>query len=50
VSLYESPPPVKTQIQATLLRIDCDAKGITFVVKSNDRLRKLSVDSFRHME
>ncbi len=44
------PAAGETQIQATLVRIDCDAKGITFVVKANDRLRKLSVDSFRHME
>jgi tetratricopeptide (TPR) repeat protein len=44
------PAAGELQIQATLVRIDCDAKGITFVVKAGDRLRKLSVDSFRHME
>lgn len=44
------PAAGETRIQATLVRIDCDAKGITFVVKADDRLRKLSVDSFHHME
>jgi hypothetical protein len=44
------PAAGETQIQATLVRIDCDAKGITFVVKAQDRLHKLSTDSFHSME
>ena len=40
----------ETQTQATLVRIDCHARGITFVVKIADRVRKLSTDSFSHME
>jgi tetratricopeptide (TPR) repeat protein len=36
----------ETQAQGTLVRIDCDAKGITFTVKSNGRTLKLKTDSF----
>ena len=42
--------PGETQAQGTLTRIDCDAKGITFVVKVNDRLLKLNTDDFKHIE
>jgi FimV-like protein len=38
----------ETQEQGTLTRIDCDAKGITFVVKVNDRLLRLNTDAFEH--
>lgn len=38
----------ETQTQGTLTRIDCDAKGITFVVKVNGRLLKLNTDTFLH--
>jgi len=31
------------------VRIDCDAKGITFTVRINDRLLKLKTDSFSHV-
>jgi len=44
------PATGEIQTQATLMRIDCDAKGITFVVKIADRFHKLSTDSFSHME
>ena len=43
------PAAGETQAQATLVRIDCDARGITFVVKIGDRFRRLSTDSFSHM-
>ena len=43
------PAAGETQAQATLVRIDCDARGITFVVKIADRFRKLNTDSFSHM-
>ncbi len=42
--------PGETQAQGTLTRIDCDAKGITFVVKINERLFKLHTDRFEHLE
>lgn len=38
----------ETQEQGVLTRIDCDAKGITFVVKVNERLLKLNTDVFEH--
>ena len=38
----------ETQTQGALTRIDCDAKGITFVVKVADRLLKLNTDTFRN--
>ena len=38
----------ETQTQGTLTRIDCDAKGITFVVKVNDRILRLNTDTFQH--
>ena len=38
----------ETQTQGALTRIDCDARGITFVVKVGDRLLKLNTDTFQH--
>jgi tetratricopeptide (TPR) repeat protein len=38
------------QVQGTLLRIDCDAKGITFLLKLDDRLLRLRSDSFEHID
>src|SRR6185503_835235 len=38
----------ETRTQGSLIRIDCDAKGITFVVKVGDRLLKLNTDTFQH--
>lgn len=38
----------ETQTQGMLTRIDCDAKGITFVVKVGDRMLKLNTDTFQH--
>jgi FimV-like protein len=42
------PATGETQEQGMLTRIDCDAKGITFVVKVNERLLKLNTDVFEH--
>jgi DNA-binding transcriptional ArsR family regulator len=39
----------ETQVQGTLLRIDCDAKGITVVVKVDDRTLKLHTDRFENL-
>jgi hypothetical protein len=43
------PATGERQIQGTLTRIDCDAKGITFILKVSDHLLKLGADSFSHM-
>ena len=43
------PAAGETQAQGTLLRIDCEPRSITFVVRINQRLLKLSTDSFRHL-
>lgn len=40
------PAAGETQTQAILARIDCDAKGITFVLKIEDRLLRLKAASF----
>jgi hypothetical protein len=44
------PAAGETQIQGTLARIDCDAKGITFVVRINERLLKLRTNSFSQVD
>ncbi len=44
----KKPATGEMQTQGTLTRIDCDAKGITFVVKVNDRFLKLTTDTFQH--
>jgi predicted Zn-dependent protease len=38
------------QIQGTLVRIECDAKGITFIVKLDDRMLKLRSASFDNIQ
>ena len=38
------------RVQGTLLRLECDAKGITFVVKVEDRLLKLRTDRFESIQ
>lgn len=43
------PAAGETQVQGALARIDCDAKGITFVVRIKEHLIKLTTDSFRHV-
>ena len=44
------PADGEAQVQGTLVRIDCDAKGITFIIKTDDRLLKLKTDSFQHID
>ena len=44
------PAAGETQTQGRLARIDCDAKGITFIVRINERLLKLGTDSFRSVD
>ena len=43
------PAAGETQTQGKLARIDCDAKGITFLVRINERLLKLKSDSFSYV-
>lgn len=44
------PKAGEIQAQGTLVRIECDEKGITFVVKLVDRMVKLRAASFRSVE
>ncbi len=41
-----TPAAGETQLQGVLIRIDCDARGITFVVKVGDRLLRLKTNNF----
>jgi predicted Zn-dependent protease len=45
-------PPAEGEkrVQGSLVRIDCDAKGITFVIKIDDRLVKLHTDKFQNVQ
>jgi FimV-like protein len=43
------PAAGETQAQGTLMRIDCDGKSISFIVKANDRLFKLNTATFDEM-
>src|SRR5204863_7907528 len=49
-SSLRKPATGETQAQGALTRIDCDAKGIIFVVKINERLLKLHTDRFEHLQ
>jgi predicted Zn-dependent protease len=44
------PAAAETQAQGTLVRIDCDAKGITFNVKVNGNILRLRTESFRNVD
>lgn len=44
------PAEGETQVEGTLVRLDCDAKGITFVVKVGERLLKLHAESFEQLD
>ena len=48
--VLRKPAAGETQLQATLVRIDCDKKAITFTIKTGDRLLRLRTDSFDHVE
>jgi hypothetical protein len=49
-AVLRKPAKGETQLQATLVRIDCDAKGIIFVIKTGKELLKLRTDKFEHVE
>ena len=44
------PATGERQIQGLLTRIDCDAKGITFIIKLGGRMLKLGTESFQRMD
>jgi tetratricopeptide (TPR) repeat protein len=44
------PQPGETQTQGTLVKVDCDEKGMTFVIKLADRQIKLRASSFREVK
>jgi tetratricopeptide (TPR) repeat protein len=48
--VLRKPEVGEKRVQGSLVRIDCDAKGITFVVKVEDRLLKLHTDRFESIQ
>jgi FimV-like protein len=44
------PQAGETQVQGLLVRIDCDAKIITFIVQVGDRMLKLTTTGFEHVD
>ncbi len=44
------PAEDETQLEGTLVRIDCDAKGLTFSIKVADRVLRLRAQSFEHLD
>jgi len=48
-AVLRKPAKGETQLQATLVRIDCYAKGIVFVIKTGDRVLRLKADKFEHV-
>jgi tetratricopeptide (TPR) repeat protein len=44
------PSDGEKRVQGSLVRIECDAKGITFVLKVDDRLVKLRTDRFENVQ
>jgi tetratricopeptide (TPR) repeat protein len=47
--VLRKPSPGEKQLQGTLIRIDCDAKGIVFVVKAGDQLLRLYCANFEQI-
>ncbi|MCA1627624.1 MAG: tetratricopeptide repeat protein [Acidobacteria bacterium] len=48
--VLRKPAASETQLQATLLRLECDAKGIVFVVQTDSGLLRLRTASFEDVE
>lgn len=46
----KKPQPGESQVQATLMKIECDAKGITFLVRIADRVLRLRTTSFAEVD
>ena len=47
--VLRKPQDGETHVQGSLLGIECDAKGITFVVKVEGRLLRLHADRFENV-
>jgi tetratricopeptide (TPR) repeat protein len=47
--VLRKPEDGETRVQGSLLGIECDAKGITFVVNVNDRVIRLRTDRFENV-
>ena len=43
------PADGETQVQGTLVRVDCDEKGFTLVLKVSDRIMSLKTNGFRNL-
>ncbi|HEV8371184.1 MAG TPA: tetratricopeptide repeat protein [Pyrinomonadaceae bacterium] len=43
------PTPGETQVQGILLGVECEATGLVFLVKTNDRTLRLRTDSFQQI-
>jgi tetratricopeptide (TPR) repeat protein len=48
--VLRTPEPGETQLQATLLRLECDAKGVVFLVQTAGGLLRLRAASFDDVE
>lgn len=48
--VLRTPAAGETQLQATVLRLECDAKGIVFVVQTDSGLLRLRAASFEDVE
>jgi tetratricopeptide (TPR) repeat protein len=46
----KKPQPGESRIQATLMEIQCDAKGITFLVRVSDRALRIRTASFEEVD
>lgn len=44
------PDAGESQVQGTLLSIDCDPIGLVFIVKTNDRILRLKTDTFQQVK
>ena len=48
--VLRTPLDGETRLQATLLRLECDAKGIIFVMKAGEHTLRLRTATFNDME
>jgi hypothetical protein len=48
--VLRKPEAGETQLQATLIRLECDAKGIVFVIQTDKGLLRLRTASFEDVE
>ena len=48
--MLRTPLDGETRLQATLIRLECDAKGIIFVMKAGEHTLRLRTATFNDME